>query len=683
MFNRLLNVNLFVKLFGGFLLICCIMMAVGYIGYNGIVQTQDRIEKLDKINLPTIINLYEIKTNVRNLTVIIRSLTIKDLNDDFINRQFQNLTIVRKDLKNNLDEYYNLMNSQSNRNKLVKLREDIEKWRMLDDQFFEMRKQYADTKDEQIYSKLLKLSTTEIYTLSREILDVVDNLLAETLNSVNYEVDNSQLQTKKVLNTTIIIIICGTILSIILGIIITSSIIRPIKYIKDIADKLASGMLRVEFIDENKFNGELLSLYVSLKRMTNFILNKIFYYENIIESIPFPIMVIDNEKNITLVNSAMGLLAQKSNQELIGKQCYQLNTNLCHTNCVADLVTRSNSNQKSDVLLNSLNDRQFTVDCSQIIDSENNKIGFVEVIQDITETNLLKLQAEQALKDGVNQAADNLHDVINDLSSVAVQVAAQLDESCKASQEQKDMITETATAVEQMTVTILEISNNVSSVVSLAEQNKTKAFEGKQLMIHTTDAINNTLNMNDQIDLSMKELKTSATSISNIVNTIEDIADQTNLLALNAAIEAARAGDVGRGFAVVSDEIRKLADRSLAATKNIESSIKDIQSKVDDSISKKEIANKSINDTANFAKQTSNLLDIVVNSAESVTSSATSIATATEEQSTTSEQINKTLQSIDILATDNYNGVKETGLAVHEISNQVLQIKSIIEDMKS
>lgn len=299
------------------------------------------------------------------------------------------------------------------------------------------------------------------------------------------------------------------------------------------------------------------------------------------------------------------------------------------------------------------------------------------------EAEAAKRAAENAKRDGMQSAASQLSEVVDGLSAATQRLAAQINESSNGSGVQRSRISETAAAMEEMNASVLEVSKNASNAANLSSKAREKATEGASMVQKVITSISDVQKSSLSLKDEMTNLGKQAEDIGHIMNVISDIADQTNLLALNAAIEAARAGEAGRGFAVVADEVRKLAEKTMSATKEVGDAISGIQQGARTSTISVENSVKSIVDTTNIASQSGEALKEIVTLVDDTSDQVQAIATASEEQSAASEEITRAMGEVSNISTVLAENMNESIHAVDDAEQQALTIQNIIRDMKN
>ena len=270
------------------------------------------------------------------------------------------------------------------------------------------------------------------------------------------------------------------------------------------------------------------------------------------------------------------------------------------------------------------------------------------------------------IKNNINDLVDSFHQALSEVS-VAVQATANAsneissgtEEMAAGAQEQSSQTAEVASAVEEMTKTILETSKNSLTASDAAKNSGIIAKEGGRVVNETILGMNHVAEVVKKSALTVQALGKSSDQIGEIIQVIDDIADQTNLLALNAAIEAARAGEQGRGFAVVADEVRKLAERTTKATKEIAVMIKQIQKETEGAVISMEEGTIEVEKGKELANNAGQALNEIIESAEDVMDLATQVAAASEEQSSAAEHISKNLDSINNVTQQSAAGIQQ------------------------
>ncbi|WP_320174308.1 methyl-accepting chemotaxis protein [Maridesulfovibrio sp.] len=293
-----------------------------------------------------------------------------------------------------------------------------------------------------------------------------------------------------------------------------------------------------------------------------------------------------------------------------------------------------------------------------------------------------RAKADMARTEGLHHAADRVEQVLERVVSASEQMSVQSNEMLQGSEIQSDRISSTATAMEEMNATVLEIARNASDAAEASNDAQIKARDGASVVEKSKTALTQTVTEVNNLKGNMEELGKQAKGTEAIVGVITDIADQTNLLALNAAIEAARAGEAGRGFAVVADEVRKLAEKTMTATGEVSNSINAIQRVAGDNIRSMETVYTRIAEANDFSESSGGVLKEIVTGAEESAIQIQSIATAAEEQSATSEEINNSIEEISRITAETANGAREFALALESLAEQVSEMQKIVEDLK-
>lgn len=312
-------------------------------------------------------------------------------------------------------------------------------------------------------------------------------------------------------------------------------------------------------------------------------------------------------------------------------------------------------------------------------EAEQNSQAATEAMQ---QAEAARNEAVQARREGMLEAAGHLEEIVTRISAASEELGAQIDESSRGAEIQRERASESATAMEQMNASVLEVARNASEAAESAEHAKSRAVDGGQIVEHVVAGINRVQEESSLMNEGLNDLGRQAEGIGNIMNVISDIADQTNLLALNAAIEAARAGDAGRGFAVVADEVRKLAEKTMTATKEVGQAVAGIQEGTQRSIEGMHSAVSAVQETTELAGQAGEALGSIVSLVEGTADQVRAIATASEEQSAASEQINRGTEEVNSIAAETAEAMQQSSSAVQDVASQIGELQVLIENFK-
>jgi methyl-accepting chemotaxis protein len=292
-------------------------------------------------------------------------------------------------------------------------------------------------------------------------------------------------------------------------------------------------------------------------------------------------------------------------------------------------------------------------------------------------------QAEKAKSEGMLHAASRLERIVAAVTAAASELSGQIDESTRGSEHAATRVSETATAMEEMNATVLEVAKNAGSAADTAASARSRAQEGATLLERVVSGMDDVQRQTDQLKQDMGGLGRQAEDIGRILTVISDIADQTNLLALNAAIEAARAGEAGRGFAVVADEVRKLAEKTMAATKEVGEAISTIQHSTQQNVANVDRSVQLIENATSLTTQSGEALKSILAMVDSTSDQVRSIATAAEEQSAASEEINRSIEDVNRITAETSRSMLEASHAVAGLAHQSGEMQQLIEELQA
>lgn len=308
---------------------------------------------------------------------------------------------------------------------------------------------------------------------------------------------------------------------------------------------------------------------------------------------------------------------------------------------------------------------------------------------DLTTTATVTEDFTGAIADSINFTIDQLRILVARINETAVNVSAAAQETqqtalhlAEASEHQAQEIAGASAAVNEMAVTIDQVSANAAESAAVAERAVSIAGNGAKVVQNTIHGMDTIREQIQDTSKRIKRLGESSQEIGDIVSLINDIADQTNILALNAAIQASMAGDAGRGFAVVADEVQRLAERSAAATKQIEALVKTIQNDTNEAVISMEQTTSEVVRGARLAQDAGVALEEIENVSSSLAELIQNISNAARQQASSAGHISNTMNVIQEITTQTSAGTSATAQSIGNLAEMALDLRESVAGFK-
>ena len=415
----------------------------------------------------------------------------------------------------------------------------------------------------------------------------------------------------------------------------------------------------------------------SLRTMVSKLEAQAHWYESILNTLPLSVSVTDNDMVWTFCNTnALGSMQKTCQSDVVGKHCSEKHGNICNTpECGIEQLRLGNK----QVINHMPNGKTMQIMLDYLRDSQGKAVGHVEIGEDITEKVLLEKKAAAAAHQARMSTVTQLEDVVSHLQKAADTLNASLGDVRDKAGIAADRMAETATAMNEMNATVLEVAHNAEGAAEAATSVQGHAQDGAGIVLRTIQSMQSVQQQSSGLKGDMADLDKQAKDIGTVLTLIRDIADQTNLLALNAAIEAARAGEAGRGFAVVADEVRKLAEKTMSATREVETAIATIQEGTGKSSTTVDGTVTSIEEVGRMAEESGQSLERISNLAGDSSARVSAIAAAATEQSAASEEINRNIAEVNTLSAHIAEAMDMAARQVSDMAGQVSVVTGILD----
>ncbi|WP_428567446.1 MAG: methyl-accepting chemotaxis protein [Solidesulfovibrio sp. DCME] len=460
-------------------------------------------------------------------------------------------------------------------------------------------------------------------------------------------------------------------------------VLTPLARVEAYVAKVASGDLRADLA--GRFRFELAALAANLQRMVGELKTRLGFAQGVLDGIPAPCSVVGPDGRVLWINrQVLTLLELEATPESAkGQNTGQLFYGDASRETLSQktIATRQNVSADIDFPTRSGRTLHLHVDSTPFYDMDGALLGCLVFWNDRTALIAQKnrIEAQNTL---IAATAAKAADTSDRMATASRELSVLIDQANQGAQEQNGRVQETVTAVEEMNATILEVARNAGQTATGAQAARDKAREGADLVAQVVAAVDGVREAAGRLKDNMRDLGRQAQGIGAVLGVISDIADQTNLLALNAAIEAARAGEAGRGFAVVADEVRKLAEKTMHATKEVGEAVTGIQHGTAETERMMDQAATAVDEATQLAERSGGSLAEIVTVVESAGDQVRAIATAAEEQSTTSEEINRSIESISRIASETAAAMSHSTQAVAELAELAHSLSALVADIR-
>jgi len=434
----------------------------------------------------------------------------------------------------------------------------------------------------------------------------------------------------------------------------------------DLEDKILHGSLNAQ-ADESRFRGA----YAELLHGTDSIIQR---YNVILDSIPTPIAIMSVDRKVIFLNKPGRAYARFD--DYVGKSNVFSREDAGTPGCALSRCLESGKTASAETRIR-VKEKVLDVGYSNmpLLDNSGKMIAVLMLFVDMTEVK----NTQRLIVDVAGHAVDISHR----LAVASDELSVQVNQMSAGAERQRRQAASTSTAMEEMDGAVAEVARSAGDAGEQARLSHEKASDGEGVVRKVITSINEVNRVTQELQKNMFSLGRQAEAIGGVMNVISDIADQTNLLALNAAIEAARAGEAGRGFAVVADEVRKLAEKTMTATTEVGNSIRGIQTSTQDNARRFSDVAASVAQATELAETSGEALHQILTLADRTSEAIAGIATASGAQSATSREITRSISEIRRVADETAGGMELSAAAVLELAHLAKDLEGLLERLQN
>ena len=670
--------------------------------YNMQELANDTAE-IGRISFPYSMNLSSLRSDFMRLRTTQRTSLIKDLPQDVVDTQKNIVAEVKKSYTESIAKIERMPLDSHEKAEIVELKRLIAEFDSINTLFLKALEVHD-------YDKMFELAMKTGRAKSHQLDALLSTMIAHQTEQAGRASALADSHVKTSAAWTLGLVCAGFMVSVGMGIFFTIAITRPLKKavrmaqgiaqgdistrmqlrgrdelgllacsldktadtlaallqnINQVAQAASAGYLRKR-VDDTQFEGDFRNLVKGINTWTGSMVS-------LMDKIPTPISIRGHDRVMRFINE-FGTLGIAPAASLEGIKCSEhFKADDCNNgHCACDRALVSRKDESSSTRACPLAGLEMDIDYKATPFSDE---AVCELV--IDKTALMKSQRT------ITSLAVQADDIANHVALAAEEISAQVEQCSGGAAEQTRRISETASAMHELNDAVGKVSQSAAEAAETADQAKKKAENGARMVAQVVEGISGVQTTATELKTDMTSLGVQADGIGKIMNVISDIADQTNLLALNAAIEAARAGEAGRGFAVVADEVRKLAEKTMTATREVGEAITGIQSGTQKNIQNVDDVVSKIDAATGLASESGDSLGEIVHLVDMATDQVRLIATAAGQQYASTEGISSSISDVNRISRETSVAMSQTSKSVSELSSQAATLKDMIDSMQS